>query len=612
MVKVWRGTEKIPFKEQVKWPDRGRYFFDNPKDARWYAQRAKTLSGKISSLDLTKEQFDKAKKLSRSRTTRLGGEVIVESDLLKKQKTDILRTIMARAGNLSKLALRGLSVVASLPAQVVVMTLTPTDANADEVNMTLEDFATLAEEAKPKKEMMAAGGNVPSTDIKDYYRRAWGIGDRAKFKPGGIVEPGVAYYARKSPTKINEELFTKIDDLIAEAGRAGQVLGKKGLGEGLGYKVVEKGKTSGQGGLNKIIKAWEKARGKTFTFKPAKFTANSPKVKQVIELFENGMSKKAIEFKTGISRKEIRSIFHQFAPEYIGDANLPKGEGRWAVQRRRFKIIKELTDYWKDKPGGKKILEEMNQKLRSIKLKNAEILKMTDKEILNNKTFKEAMNLDVKGLKIGEGINFNRYKHLTDAEYIAKVKAMAKTNQFFQPEHFIAINKKNPASMLPKNIYTAVGKTGGQLEVLKNFVLTNPDDIRTKDINNFLKNQNLLEKKSVLKKAFNLAKSITKPVLKHGLKVVPIAGTYLGLQDVAKAQEMGLDRPEELATAYYASPEIAKGWKDIREYDYKDRAAKEWENIQESWKNRGTGTEETVEVEDEVMFAKGGIASLKK
>jgi len=36
---------------------------------------------------------------------------------------------------------------------------------------------------------------MPSTDIKDYWRRAWGIGDRSKFKPGGIVEPGVSYYA---------------------------------------------------------------------------------------------------------------------------------------------------------------------------------------------------------------------------------------------------------------------------------------------------------------------------------------------------------------------------------------------------------------------------------
>ena len=49
-------------------------------------------------------------------------------------------------------------------------------------------------------------------------------------------------------------------------------------------------------------------------------------------------------------------------------------------------------------------------------------------------------------------------------------------------------------------------------------------------------------------------------------------------------------------------PEIAKGWTDIREYDYSRSSCNErWENIQESWKNRGTGTAETVEVEDEVM-----------
>ena len=311
------------------------------------------------------------------------------------------------------------------------------------------------------------------------------------FKPGGLVEPGVTHYARKSPTKINEELFTKIDDLIAEAGRAGQVLGKKGLGEGLGYKVVEKGKTSGQGGLNKIIKAWEKARDKTFTFKPSKFTKDSPKVKQVIELFENGMSKKTIEYKTGISRKEIRSIFHQFAKAYIGDENHPTGEGKWAVQKRRKKIIKELTDYWKDKPGGKEMLEEMKQKLKSIKDKNREIANMSDEAILNNKMFKEAMGLDVKGLKAGEGINFNRYKNLTDADYIAKIRAMAETNQFYQPEHLIPINKKNPASMRPKNIYTATGKMGGQLETLKSYVINNPKGDYVSQIDELFTSQGL-------------------------------------------------------------------------------------------------------------------------
>ena len=147
-LRVYRGYEKMPLNKRSifnKTIDRGKYFTENLADAKWYAQRQKTLKGKVTYLDLIKEKFDKAKKLSKSRAVRLGGEVIVDDDLLKKQKTDILRTIAARAGNLSNLALKGLSVVASLPAQVVVMTLSPTEANADEVNMTLEDFAKLHE-----------------------------------------------------------------------------------------------------------------------------------------------------------------------------------------------------------------------------------------------------------------------------------------------------------------------------------------------------------------------------------------------------------------------------------------------------------------------------------
>ena len=70
-----------------------------------------------------------------------------------------------------------------------------------------------------------------------------------------------------------------------------------------------------------------------------------------------------------------------------------------------WELTEAAYDYWKDKPGGKKILEEMNQKLRDIKLKNAEIANMSDEAILNNKKFKEAMNLDVRGLKAGKEIN---------------------------------------------------------------------------------------------------------------------------------------------------------------------------------------------------------------
>ena len=147
LIRVFRGTENIPadkFKA-LRYPDAGKYFTTDIDTAKNYAQRAKTLSGKVNYLDLTKEQFKKAKDLSKSRSIRLPGEVLVDDNMLQKQKTDILRTISARAGNLSKLALKGLSFAASLPAQTILMTLNPTEANADEINMTLEDFAKLNE-----------------------------------------------------------------------------------------------------------------------------------------------------------------------------------------------------------------------------------------------------------------------------------------------------------------------------------------------------------------------------------------------------------------------------------------------------------------------------------
>jgi len=148
-LRVFRGYEKMPLSKRSifnKTIDKGKYFTENLADAKWYAQRQKTLKGKVTYLDLVKEQFDKAKKLSKSRAIRLGGEVIVDEDLLKKQKTDILRTIMARVGNLTPLAAKGLAFLSSLPVSTLIMTLQSTPANADEANMQLEDFAKLAEE----------------------------------------------------------------------------------------------------------------------------------------------------------------------------------------------------------------------------------------------------------------------------------------------------------------------------------------------------------------------------------------------------------------------------------------------------------------------------------
>ena len=695
MVKVWRGTEKIPFKEQVKWPDRGRYFFDNPKDARWYAQRAKTLSGKISSLDLTKEQFDKAKKLSQSRTTRLGGEVIVESDLLKKQKTDILRTIMARAGNLSKLALRGLSVVASLPAQVVVMTLTPTDANADEVNMQLEDFAKLAEEAKPKKEMMAAGGNVLSTDIKDYYRRAWGIGDRPKFKPGGIVEPGVTHYA--TTANLNKADQKLLQTLISDANAGNKFTTVEDIND-LYYKAkgVDRGAVTYPGSTSKfrpsktlsikanpifntletrgdkiekvlkemlmdknsLTKPWRSVLMDKTGIKSYKTIANllpnsltfqaiAPEAKFLstgmggfTEMYDNlpfaeqlktaGIQIEGKPVFTGLSKNKVRLLSPDYTVMKIALENWHANKGQGAIQffddkgkkinweqkfyknKNTFPIHKVSFSYKGKIYNYKKLLEPgVGKKAfpEVYRVQNA-IQKLSNRMVNNPFKRGEKINFKdlVKRIQI-EGYGWKPKGTIQLLHGIEGVKNVPFKNLSFSTKDINLLE-----NAITKSSSSAAFKKAAINELYKDLQGLGDDEIS----------------KLIVKRQINLAKTLssgkTIPSLlqqkeklfkilkkaKPGLKLIPFAGAYLGLQDVAKAQEMGLDRPEELFTAYHTSPEIAKGWKDIREYDYKDRAAKEWENIKESWKNRETGTEETVEVEDEVMFAKGGIASLKK
>ena len=60
-------------------------------------------------------------------------------------KVDVLKTFMSNAKALSPLAAKGLTFLSSLPVATLTMVLQSTPANADEANMTLEDFAKLHE-----------------------------------------------------------------------------------------------------------------------------------------------------------------------------------------------------------------------------------------------------------------------------------------------------------------------------------------------------------------------------------------------------------------------------------------------------------------------------------
>ena len=93
--------------------------------------------------NIIKKVANKVKNFTRDRSGILGYNILSKKNK-NKLKIDVLKTIASNAKALTPLAIKGLSYAASLPAQIVLMTLSPTKANADEVNMTLEDFAMLA------------------------------------------------------------------------------------------------------------------------------------------------------------------------------------------------------------------------------------------------------------------------------------------------------------------------------------------------------------------------------------------------------------------------------------------------------------------------------------
>tara|TARA_X000001388_G_C2162971_1_gene96870 strand:+ start:40 stop:513 length:474 start_codon:yes stop_codon:yes gene_type:complete len=135
-IRVFRGIENI--KPDIAYPQSGKYFSTRPDDAIDFASRRGTVGGKVSFLDLTKDEFNKAKNLANIQKTQLSGEVIVDEDMLSKQKTDILKTIKARGSNLSKLAVKGLAKLATLPAALVLNLFSTSNLNEGEIDRTLE------------------------------------------------------------------------------------------------------------------------------------------------------------------------------------------------------------------------------------------------------------------------------------------------------------------------------------------------------------------------------------------------------------------------------------------------------------------------------------------
>ena len=147
LIELYRGESglrsKLDFGE-----NRGRYWTNKPDLARYWAKGGSQMQGrligdilgKVKSLKIPKKVYEQINPEGSWQT------IIKDDKLLKKAKTNILQTIMARAGSLTPLAAKGLTFLSSLPVATLTMVLQSTPANADEANMELEDLAKLATE----------------------------------------------------------------------------------------------------------------------------------------------------------------------------------------------------------------------------------------------------------------------------------------------------------------------------------------------------------------------------------------------------------------------------------------------------------------------------------
>ena len=94
---LYKATKGMPgmYDESLK----GRFFFKNPEDARYYAQRQGTLTGKVLSVDVPEKYVNIGEKVSkRRRGPRLSDEVILPKKFVGKETVNIPQTAMARAG----------------------------------------------------------------------------------------------------------------------------------------------------------------------------------------------------------------------------------------------------------------------------------------------------------------------------------------------------------------------------------------------------------------------------------------------------------------------------------------------------------------------------------
>ena len=147
LIEIFRGEAPSRSGMAKGFGDRSSKFYTPQKSFARHIARGGSMSQGNLIGDLTGKV--KSLKIPLSKYKELGGNslqvILDDPKLLNAAKTDVMQTLLARAGSFTPLAMKGLTYLSSLPAATAMMFFQSTPANSDEANMKLEDFAKLNE-----------------------------------------------------------------------------------------------------------------------------------------------------------------------------------------------------------------------------------------------------------------------------------------------------------------------------------------------------------------------------------------------------------------------------------------------------------------------------------
>jgi len=375
---------------------------------------------------------------------------------------------------------------------------------AEGTQINIEDVMKYAKDNEIKIGQDSISVNINSTDRK--------IGGAGPYKDNYVLKDDMRsrWNAIKHKVKVKhkifdvknpEPVFEQLDILLADKTKYPT---QKSILSELGYS-----RSSSSSMLTPVLEAYAKDRN--ITIPADRFPIGSYEGTQIAaDIISN--------YKTG--KFTIADLARNYFPNKAhNDAKIQVND---ILRDAEVRDPSEFRNWPGDKPEKwKKVRKERVKKLvervgvdtaaqtlsleKQIRAKNADILKMTDDEIWNNKKIQKSMNLDVKDLTKKNGtLRFDRYtefladgkknpNYLPKKEFVAKVKAMAAPNirTFWQPEHMAGIATEKLHAMFPNEVQAASGKIGGQMDALRAYLKANPNGKAVPEIEKLLNEFNM-------------------------------------------------------------------------------------------------------------------------